>query len=479
MKNMKRILTLLLVTVMVFSLVACGEAKDSAKTEGAQLGEGTVQLPEGFTAGFGRANITPTKLPIPVDASIGEYVADNLYATCIAVSDGTDVALLFSMDMKNIPDDFYPEAAKRIETAYGIPKENVVLNAMHTHNAPAAQSTNKEGIIEWRELAYQGILSATKDALLDLAPATAYTSTTDTTGMAFVRRYIDIKTGRCLNMHETVVKGVTTRESEADPELRTIRFDRGDEKKDIVLVNWQAHAAHGATTIKGAISADYIGVTRQGVESTMGVHFAFFMGASGNINLQDKLGGITLDWKVIGNQLVTKIQEALSTETAVEVGTDVKISQTIVAGKVIQDSPNRLLAVQYYTAAKTAAEKAQVILDYNLDTEHDVTAIQYRERYLKKNGETYDIPLTAVSFGDIAFATAGYEMFDTNGKDIREGSPFKTTFICSLTNSNLGYFPDSDVWETKGYEVVAARFEKGHAELCADTLIDMLKTQAG
>ena len=236
MKNVKRILTLLLVAIMTLSLVACGEAK-SPKTDGAQLGEGTVQLPEGFTAGFGRADITPTKLPIPVDASNGEYIADNLYATCIAVSDGTDVALLFSMDMKNIPDDFYPEAAKRIEATYGIPKENVVLNAMHTHNAPAAQSTGKDGIIEWRELAYQGILSATKDALLDLAPATAYTSTTDTTGMAFVRRYIDVKTGRCLNMNEAVVKGVTTRESEADPELRTIRFDRGEEKKDIVLAN--------------------------------------------------------------------------------------------------------------------------------------------------------------------------------------------------------------------------------------------------
>ena len=474
MKNVKRILILLLVAVMVLSLVACGEAKNG-KTAGAVIGEGTVQLPEGFTAGFGRADITPIKLPIPVDASSGDYVADKLYATCIAVSDGTDVALLYSMDMKNIPEDFYPEAARRIEAAYGIPKANVVLNAMHTHNAPAAQSTNKDGIIEWRELAYQGILAAAKSAMEDLAPATAYTGRADTTGMAFVRRYLDVLTGRCLNMHEAVSKGLATRETEADPELRTIRFDRGEEKKDILLVNWQAHAAHGQTSIKGAISADYVGVTRNGVESTMGVHFAFFMGASGNINLQDKLAGTTLDWKVVGTQLVTKIQEALAAETPVEVGTDVKVSQTIVDGKVIQETPERILAAQQYSAAKGAAEKDQIIKDYNLDTEHDVTAIQYRVKY----GETHDIPLTAVSFGDIAFATAGYEMFDTNGKDIREGSPFQTTFICSLTNSNLGYFPDSDIWDNKGYEVVAARFEKGHAEICANTLIDMLKAQAG
>ena len=474
MKHVKRILTLLLVAVMMLSLLACGEAKKEETGSGAQIGEGTVALPEGFTVGFGRADITPVKLPIPVDASSGDYVADKLYATCIAVSDGTDVALLYSMDMKNIPEDFYPEAAKRIEKAYGIPKANVVLNAMHTHNAPSAQSTSAEGIVEWRELAYQGILAAAKSAMEDLAPATAYTGRADTTGMAFVRRYLDVLTGRCLNMHETVSKGLSTRETEADPELRTIRFDRGEEKKDILLVNWQAHAAHGQTSIKGAISADYVGVTRNGVESTMGVHFAFFMGASGNINLQDKLNNTTLDWKVVGAQLVEKVKEALATETAAEVGTDVKITQQIIKGKVIQETPDRIMAAQAYSTAKTAAEKQQVIKDYNLDTEHDVTAITYRTKY----GETHDIPLTAVSFGDIAFATAGYEMFDTNGKDIREGSPFQTTFICSLTNSNLGYFPDSDIWESKGYEVVASRFEKGHAEICANALIDMLKAQA-
>ncbi|MBP3685831.1 MAG: hypothetical protein J6J21_02255, partial [Clostridia bacterium] len=37
----------------------------------------------------------------------------------------------------------------------------------------------------------------------------------------------------------------------------TLRFDRG-EKKDIVMINWQAHAAQAVNDIKNAISADYI-----------------------------------------------------------------------------------------------------------------------------------------------------------------------------------------------------------------------------
>ena len=473
MKNVKRILTLLLVAVMVLSLVACGEAKKSGT--GAVIGEGTVQLPEGFTAGYGRADISPVTLPVATDTQTANSVHDKLYATCVAVSDGTDVALMFSMDMKNIPsEDFYPEATKRITAAYGIPKENVILNAMHSHNAPAAQSPNKTGIIEWREVAYQGILAAAKDALLDLAPATAHTGRSDTTNMVYVRRYLDVKTGRCLNMNETVSKGLAVRETEADPEMRTIRFERG-EKKDILMVNWQAHAASAASPLAGQISADYVGVTRAGVESTMDVHFAFFMGASGNIALKDKLGGASLAWDELGAKLVNKVQEAVAAETPIEVGTDVKITHTVIEGKVIQETPERIMAAQQYSASKTAAEKEQVIKDYNLDTEHDVTAIQYRTKY----GQTHDIPLTAISFGEIAFATAPYEMFDTNGLDIRNGVPFKTTFVCSLTNGNLGYFPDSDIWDNKGYEVVASRFEKGHAELCANTLIDMLKAQVG
>ncbi len=468
MKHVTRILALLLVLMMVLSLMACGETKQ----EGLQIKDGVVVLPEGFTAGFGRADITPTTLPIAVDASSGDYIADNLYATCVAVSDGTDVALLYTMDMKNIPEDFFPLAASRIEKSFGIPSDNVILNATHTHSAPAAQSTSKDGIIQWRELAFQGIEAAAKQALEDLAPATAYTGRSDTTGMAFVRRYIDIKTGMCLNMDQTVTKRMAKRESEADPELRTLRFDRGD-KKDIVMINWQAHAAHATSDIKGAISADFVGVTRQNVEAELDVHFAFYMGASGNINLQDKINNTTLKWEDVGAKLVDKVKEALSTETPAEVG-DVKITKTIISGKVIQETPERIMAANAYKTAKTGAEKAQVIKDYNLNTEHDVTAINYRLMY----GTERNIPLTAVSFGDFAFAAAPYEMFDTNGMDIRNGVPFKTTFICSLSNANLGYFPDSDVWDTIGYEVVATRFEKGHAELCANQLIDMLKAQA-
>ena len=478
MKNVKRILTLLLVAVMVLSLVACGEAKKTGT--GAVIGEGTVQLPEGFTAGFGRADITPQQLPVATDTQTANVIHDKLYATCVAVSDGTDVALLFAMDMKNIPvEDFYPEATKRLSEAYGIPEENIILNASHTHNAPAAQSPQKTGIIAWREVAYQGIVDAAKTALEDLAPATAYTGRSDTTGMVYVRRYLDVMTGRCLNMDEKVVKGVTVRETEADPEMRSLRFDRGEDKKDILLVNWQAHAASAATAITGQISADYVGVTRDGVESAMDVHFAFFMGASGNIALKDKINNAGYAWDELGANLVAKVQEAVAAEVPAELGTDVKISHSVIAGKIIQESFERTQAAEYYSNAKTEAEREQIIKDYNLDTEHDVTAIQYRNKYLKKNGETYDIPLTAISFGDFAFATVPYEMFDTNGIDVRNGVPFKTTFICTLTNGNLGYFPDSDIWDNKGYEVVASRFEKGHAELCADTLIDMLKAQVG
>ncbi len=469
MKNAKRILMLLLAAVMILSMVACGETKQ----EGLQIKDGVVVLPEGFTAGFGRTDITPTNLPIPVDSSTGEYVADNLYATCVAVSDGTDVALLFSMDMKNIPEDFYPEAAKRIEAAYGIPSDNVILNAMHTHNAPSAQHTSKPEIIEWREVVYQGIVAAAEQALTDLAPATAYTGNSDTTGLAFVRRYIDLKTGICLDLDATVKKGLVERESEADPELRTLRFDRGD-KKDIVMINWQAHAASAAGDIKTAISADFVGYTRQGVEEQLDVHFAFYMGASANIGIADKIDKANYKWNEVGVKLVDKVKEALAAETPAEVGTDVKITKTIISGKVIQETPERIMAAEAYRRATTAEEREQVIKDYNLNTAHDVTAIEHRKAY----GTERNIPLTAVSFGDFAFAAAPYEMFDTNGKDIRSGVPFKTTFICSLSNANLGYFPDSDIWDNNGYEVVASRFEKGHAELCANTLIDMLKAQA-
>ena len=88
-----------------------------------------------------------------------------------------------------------------------------------------------------------------------------------------------------------------------------------------------------------------------------------------------------------------------------------------------------------------------------------------------------DIPIFAISLGDVAFVTAPYEMFCESGKEIKAGSPFKTTFVATCANNALSYMPTKATFHYTGemaYEVSCTKFAEGTAELLVTEYIGML-----
>ena len=79
-----------------------------------------------------------------------------------------------------------------------------------------------------------------------------------------------------------------------------------------------------------------------------------------------------------------------------------------------------------------------------------------------------------IAIGDVAFVGAPEEMFDTNGKQIKEGSPYKMTFILTYCNGSNGYIPSELAWEHGGYEVYKTKFARGAAELIVAQFLEML-----
>ncbi len=114
---MKKILCLLLTLVMILSLFGCSsslateetttETKEEKKTEETKIDWTKWEKPEGFTAGFGKIDITP-QLPVEVNGikSTAYYIKTKLAITCAAVCDGENVALLFGLDMRRCENSF-------------------------------------------------------------------------------------------------------------------------------------------------------------------------------------------------------------------------------------------------------------------------------------------------------------------------------------------------------------------------------------
>ena len=426
-------------------------------------------LPKGFTVGHGRADMSP-QVPVLMGGGWNaEEVRDPLYATCTAVSDGETVALLFHMDMKDMPRPIFLSAAEKIFEKTGVPQENVILNATHTHNCPHTSSMADPAAVAWRERVAEAAAEAAEMALNDLCPATISIGYGDTHRLNFVRRYL-MQDGS-YKMNATSKMNPLGHESEADPEFRLIRFHR-DGKKDIVLVNWQCHCASSQGYFRYSVSADIVEIMRLRVEKEADVHFAYHNGHSANINTLDAMGNklhkLHLD---MADEMANRILKALEDTQPVESG-KIRMETATLSAPVQQDSEERKQGAKEWAYA-SQDDRPAVLEKYGFDSMYEAIAINTR----KNMDPVSQMHVTALSFGDIAFTTMPFEAFDQNGMQIRAASPYKMTFTLAYTNGALGYMPAAEIFPHGGYEVYVSRFECGTAEMCVQKLLQMLNSQ--
>lgn len=475
---MKKILSALLVLSLFLSLCACSSSLETAETETAATAEETktenkkeeaVKIPKGFSTGFAREDISPYGYSVRMNSSsVAETVKDPIFATCVAVADGEQIALFFSLDIRNTTKG--EQMQSFVSKATGIPKENMFFTATHNHSGPDPTGTTSD-VTRWYAEFYKAISKAAKDAIADLTPSEIFIGKANSpAGTNFVRRY-QRADGSWDGIHnENVSKApVIAYESEADKELRTIRFERGD-KKDIVMVNWQAHAAHAHSSLKTAVSADFITNFRKGVEKDMDINFAYFQGAAGDINFSSHMNDKKYDgWEEIGKVLVDVAKEAVANETPASSG-KLQITKSVLDGVVRKETPERVKQAKEINKTSLATEKAALMSKYGFASRYEVSAVIKRSSMK----DTSPLPLYCISFGDVAFASAPFEMFNTNGIALREASPYPMTFNCSYTNGACGYMPSAAAFDHGGYEFDTCYFEKGTGERCVDESVRIL-----
>ncbi len=490
-----------------------------------------VSYPDTFAAGYGRADISPygTKILMNTDTYAFE-VSDPIYATCTALWDGEEIALLYTLDTRQCPSSLTNKGKNLLAKELGINPDNVFFNASHNHSSPTTTVPSHETIKPWLdEIYYPGIVIAAKLALMDLAPVKeAYHSNADTPpGSNFVRRYL-LESGVWSGIHNYYdgTSPIVAHESEADKNLRVVYFER-EGAKDILWANWQGHAAHGAGgPTANKVTADIVNLLRKNVEETLDVHFSYFNGASGNINFTPKLydkEGYLLDENANrlldeNGQPVKKFTSPYFNQVATEAlyPTVIKALQTkqpLALGKVQSlfvpyeatyriDDPEKIERAfeaydneNYHGIAPELREtpcaectekgiyhgkkdKAELCKTYGFGSFYEVGVVVSRENGRKANPSktTHEITLWVFSCGDLGMFFAPYEMFDSDAIKVRSASPFEMTFSCGYTNGTYSYMPDDDVHDHGGYEVYTCQYAKGTSTGCNKNMIDGLNT---
>ena len=472
---MKKFISAILILALALTLFACGGGSKD----------------ESLKIGYGRADIMPDKsVPTPLggygstDNRLSTQYLDILQATCLAISEGGETALIYTQDLIQCYPDFFNGGRKAVSEATGVPENRIFFAATHTHSAPDTSKPLGENaaIDAYYEIWRNDVVEAAKEAVADQKKVSSMgAGKIQTEKMTYDRHYKHMDgTYAGDNFGALQIALVEGYAEKADEEMIVLQIDREGQEKPIVLVNFQMHPCMTGGATETTISADVIASCRDYMEKEMNVDFAYFTGAAGNQNLKTYIGADmhSLDYKTYGKALGDYAAEALKNLEPVT-GTDLKINQQVYTGDIYHLMEDKLAQAEEIKKMfaetgdrDTCTKKAQ---EYGFASVYQCNAIVRR----KDLPATMDMELNAIAIGDFALITAPYEMFSVNAFTIKEGSPYKYTFILTNAGENRSYIPSQLMYEKGCYESHTANYAPGTGEKVADYFVQMLKDLKG
>ncbi len=490
---MKKIICLILAMLMLLSVVSCnntpdnpsGTQSDSTENAGGEAPADKIAAEKYdgvFKVGFSRIDISPETLPIPRknNASTIKSINDPIYATCIAFNDGKNTALVFSLDLSSLGETHCDAIKVRVKSATKVPLENIFIHVTHNHSSPVMSNPNNNAAVQkWTSSTQLKMVEAAEAAIADLADAKITVGTGKTTGMAFVRRYL-LEDGTYSGVNSPAASSAkpVKHASEADDTVQVLRFIR-ENKKDVVAVNWQCHLASAVELMPTALTADIAYYVREGIETADDdALVAYFAGASGNIgSCLTPIPALKQyrNYQYAAEALSDVILDVLKSGKmeSLEAG-KIKVDNNTYKAEMWKDSEERIAqAKEVLALTEGSKEQTALLKKYGWQSTYGPKSVVSRN---ESKSTTISVPMGALSFGDLAFIAAPYEMHDNNGVQIKDGSPFKTTFVLTNTGGALAYVASIEAYTIYGgYEVENTQFAPGEGEKMVEEYLKMLQ----
>jgi len=388
----------------------------------------------------------------------------ELRASAVVVEDpqGAKVALI-ECDVLMLNRDVLDDAARRIERETGIPFDNILINATHTHHAPTTVSIHgyKREEAFARHVGDKAVEAAV-EANKRLAPATLEFRLGEESSVGRNSRLL-LSNGMIywVGALDDVVRPT----GPFDPELPVWAFRRKDEKRSLeaLLFNHSTHTI-GAKT-PGVRSPAFYGLAAQELEAELGGTVLFFQGASGSTHNLD------LDAPEMIHRVKAAVLAALDKAEPMAVDQVQGIRKEITVKVRDFDEEKDDEAVVAYEAHKVKDPKiAQFVVDIFRDMRKELAPQRGQER------KTW---VQAIRIGETAIVGVPAEFFTVLGQDIKRRSPFRHTYVFELANDYIGYVPDREGHELGGYQTwtgLHSFVPPGTGEMIVDEALSLLKT---
>lgn len=439
--------------------------------------------------GFGRVCINPP-LNTPITGYFYERrakgILDDIYTSCVAISDGKKKALIISAETLELSTEQCNGYRENLSRECEVDVNAIFINCSHTHTGAQVGDTGGLGTgtscPEYEAQFIDAMIEASRMALADLSPSKLSSATGKAENISFVRRY-RMKDGGVQTNPGVLNPGIDHPLGNADDTVRLLKIER-EAKDDIYVVCFGTHA----DTVGGDyISADWPGVVRDTLENALdGVKCIFLTGAQGDVNHintapteADRCGldyntfdGVPRGYghaKHMGRVVAGAVLAMCGKTYAIKDG-EIKVGLkeiTVPANKENEREKEARVLLELYNSGR-ADELPYKAMELT-------TAVAEANRIvdLVNGPDSFSFVLSAISIGDFALVGIPGELFVEIGQRAERESAFKSTFVCCLTNGGDCYFPTSKAYDEGGYESRSSKLKKGVDDIVVDGIREL------
>ncbi len=452
-----------------------------------------AQPPKPFRAGAATSNITPP-LGSPIVGGFvpfpATHVHDELHARCLVLDDGSTKLVFVVCDLLGIDRLVSAEARAILQQDLGIPKENVLISATHTHSAASAIGKSpfviNDSMDDYQRFVARRIVDGVKRAHNLLRPAQIGFGSCEAPEHVFNRRW-HMKPGTIpanpfggsdkVKMNPAVGSpDLLEPAGPTDPAIPFIAVWQKDGKPFAVFAAYSLHYVGGVGS--GHVSADYYGMYCDTLSRLLKAEPGFVAlmanGTSGdinNINFRKSRGkqDAYVQMKFVAEDVAQKVQAALG---------KVSYRDHVTLAARYRELPiatRRPTAEQLDWAKRMIAEPPKGVSKTSLP-------FIYAERTLQMaaHPEKLKLPLQAFRVGDVAIGSMPCEIFCEIGLDFKKRSPVQPAWLVSLNHGYYGYLPTPEQHKLGGYETWLGtnRLEREASDKMTAALLEMVKELA-
>lgn len=385
--------------------------------------------------------------------------ADPLRADLIWLGSDDDPGVLWlTLDALAVDTRLAQDLGAAAAGAAGIDPDRVLVCASHSHSAPAGWTDPLHpGVAYPREPSLaEALVTAVGAVRLSRRPVTASWTSVTTAGLGANRTHPDGP-------------------YDGTAGVLVLRHD-GDVAS--LLVDFACHP-----TVLGpenlSWSADWPGATRHRLRTTYpGAVVAFLQGAAGDVSPRftrrsrsfaevDRLGALLADPVVaaLGN---TATEHPLSGVPQLRRST-VRLP--------VRPLPDTATSAAQIAAAELAAELPAVAAAAGRDAggrlaRSRLEGARAQQAMLAGLPDSIELPISAVTFGDVAWAHLPVELFVSLGRRITAAGVHPVTRVVGYTDGYFGYVVDAEA--AGGYEAMSSYFDPARSDQLVDAAIALL-----